>query len=118
MKHEIKWLPDVEEHDYPAALSFLSLHFDEAHAAELVEMLRAAGISHFAAKDIARASGLTLLGADNRHVTHNLKKVAAGTALSPVLLVRHDRLVIADGFHRASAVHLLDEDALVPCKIV
>jgi len=118
MKHEIHWLPDVEDHDYPAALSYLSLFFDAPQAQALVDELRAAPMSSFKAKDIARASGLTLLGADNRHVTHNLKKIAADARLSPLLLVRGESLCVADGFHRLSAVHLLDEDALVPCKIV
>ncbi|HEX8894487.1 MAG TPA: hypothetical protein VF783_14245 [Terriglobales bacterium] len=118
MKHEIKWLEFPEEHDYPAALSYLSLFFDEPQAQALVDELRAAPMSAYKAKDIARASGLTLLGADNRHVTHNLKKIAADTALSPLLLVRGERLCVADGFHRLSAVYLLDEDTVVPVKIV
>ncbi|MCG5072298.1 hypothetical protein [Paraburkholderia tagetis] len=118
MKYEIKWLREPEEHDFPAAESFLALVFDESDAAVLVKKLRDARLSHFKAKDIARASGLTLLGRDNRHVAHNLEKIHEGKQLSPLLLVRGQTLIVADGFHRLSAVYSLDEDAEIPCKIV
>lgn len=118
MTHAIKWLDDVEEHDFPAALSYLTLHFNEEIAASLVDRLRAAPVVHFAAKDILRASGLRPLDASNRHVKHNIEKAHDGKPLSPVLLVRHDRLLISDGFHRVCGVHLIDEDALIPAKIV
>ena len=119
MSHSIKWLEFPEAHDYPAAKSYLTLHFHEEIAESLVERLFAAEMSHFAAKDVLRASGLIPLDKSNNHVRHNLEKIAKGTPLSPVLLVRSDaRLYIADGFHRCCAVHLLDEDALIPAKIV
>jgi hypothetical protein len=75
----------------------------------------------FKAKDIFRASGLSLLGVSNSHVLKNREKVASGKALSPLLLVRdgaNARVVIADGYHRLCAVYAIDEDALIPCKIV
>ena len=118
MTHSIKWLEFPEEHDYPAALSYLTLHFNEEIAASLVERLRAAPVVHFAAKDILRASGLRPLDASNRHVKHNIDKSHDGKPLSPILLVRHDRLLISDGFHRVCGVYLIDEDAEVPTKIV
>lgn len=118
MKHEIKWLDLPEEHDYPAALSYLTLHFNEEIAASLVDRLRAAEMSEFKAKDVMRACGLKPLDASNHHVKHNLEKVSKGIPLSPILLVRNDaRLYIADGWHRVNAVHELDEDAVIPCKI-
>lgn len=117
MKHEIIWLPEPEDHDYPAAESYLSLLFPHSEAAKIVVRLRLGNVVKFKAKDIARASGLALLGRDNRHVAHNLDKVHEGKALSPLLLVRSDALIVADGFHRLSAIHSLDEDAEIPCKI-
>lgn len=74
-------------------------------------------------KDIIRASGLTPLGDDNVHVAKDLHKIRTGAALSPVLIVRGDARVhrppiIADGFHRICAVHLIDENALIHCRIV
>jgi|SRR5450432_1226695 len=118
---QIKWLKDAEDHDYPAALSYLSLLFDEATAAKLVDRLRKAPVSQFKAKDIFRASGLSLLGVSNSHVIQDRKKILAGQSLSPLLLVRaasNEVVIIADGYHRMCAVYTFDEDALIPCKIV
>jgi hypothetical protein len=118
---QIKWLADMEDHDYPAAGSYLSLLYDEAAAAKYVEQLRNAPLSKFKAKDIFRASGLSQLGISNSHVEHDREKIRAGQSLSPVLLVRsanHHKVTIADGYHRMCAVYSFDEDALIPCKIV
>ena len=118
---EIKWLADPEDHDYPAAASYLSLLYDEASAEKYVDQLRKAPMSKFKAKDIFRASGLSLLGISNSHVEHDREKVLAGQSLSPLLLVRsknNQAVVIADGYHRMCAVYSFDEDALIPCKIV
>jgi hypothetical protein len=118
---EIKWLADPEDQDYPAAASYLSLVYDEPAAAKYVEQLRKAPMSKFKAKDIFRASGLSLLGISNSHVKHDQKKVLAGKSLSPLLLVRatsNQKVIIADGYHRLCAVYSFDEDALIPCKIV
>ena len=116
----IGWLAEPEEHDYPAAQSYLSLVFDDATSARYVQALRAAQPASFAAKDIFRASGLSLLGVSNVHVEKDRKKIAAGTKLSPLLLVRSPgdpRVIIADGYHRLCAVYSLDEDARIPCRI-
>ena len=61
-KEKIKWLEAPEEHDYPAAVSYLSLIYDEKDTASLVKGLKTAPIAHFKAKDIFRASSLSLLG--------------------------------------------------------
>jgi hypothetical protein len=115
------WLSKPEKHDYPAAVSYLSLIYDEKTAARFAKALAKAPMTAFKAKDIFRASRLPLLGITNSHVRKNQKKIAAGKKLSPLLLVRDPRngkLVIADGYHRMCAVYLFDEDTLVPCKIV
>jgi hypothetical protein len=115
------WLSKPEKHDYPAAVSYLSLIYDEKTAAKYAKALAKAPMTSFKAKDIFRASELPLLGITNSHVRKNQRKLAAGKKLSPLLLVRDSRngkLVIADGYHRMCAVYLFDEDALVPCKIV
>lgn len=119
MSKAIKWLSRPEEHDYPAAESYLSLLRDDAAA--LVKKLRAAPIATFKAKDVIRAARLPLLTDENRHVAKDLKKIERGEALSPLLLVRdtaHGRLIIADGYHRACAAYCLDEDADIRCGIV
>lgn len=118
---EIKWLCDLEAQDYSAAGSYLSLLCDDAVAAKYVEHLRKASMAKFKAKDILRASGLSLLGISNSHVEHDREKVLAGRSLSPLLLVRstnNQKVIIADGYHRMCAVHSFSEDALIPCKIV
>jgi hypothetical protein len=107
-----------EEHDYPAALDYLALLMEPAQAARIVEHLKTAPISHKKAKDIARASNVRLLSANNFHVARDLKKVKNGNYLSPVLLVRSQPLIIADGYHRVCASYILDENADIPCKIV
>ena len=118
---KIQWYPEPEDHDYPAALSYLSLLYDEKTAGGQVEKLKRTGISSFKAKDIFRASGLSLLGISHSHVEKDRKKIHNGQRLSPLLLVRDNangRVIIADGYHRLCAVYSLDEDALIPCKIV
>jgi len=116
----IKWLSKPEEHDYPAAMAYLSLLYDQSTAVAQAEKLKRAPMSKQKAKDIFRASGLSLLGVSNLHVKKDRKKIKAGQALSPLLLVRDPancKVVIADGYHRLCAVYSFDEDAVIPCKI-
>ncbi len=117
----VQWLSQPEDHDYPAALSYLSLIYPETAAGACVEKLKGAAVVSFKAKDIFRASTLSLLGVSNSHVESDKQKIRAGQALSPLLLVRDAsqcKVVIADGYHRLCAVYAFDEDALIPCKIV
>src|SRR5262249_32679938 len=118
---QIQWYPEPEEHDYPAAESYLSLLYDEKTAASYAARLKRAPVSQFKAKDIFRASGLSLLGVSNSHVEKDRKKIHDGRKLSPLLLVRENgqgRVIIADGYHRLCAVYSCDEDAMIPCKII
>ena len=84
----IKWLTKPEDRDYPAALSYLSLLYDQRAASGYVNKLKRAKITEFKSKDIFRASGLSLLGVSNSHVGKDRKKIKTGHALSPLLLVR------------------------------
>jgi len=98
----IVWKSEPDEHDYPAAASYLSLVAAPDIVEATVKALQAAEVTHFKAKDIMRSSRLDLL---------------------PVLLVRGslDRgfpLEIADGYHRVCASYHLDENLDVPCRIV
>jgi hypothetical protein len=95
------WLPEPEEHNFPAAESYLSLIYPAVAAEKLAVELRAAAGVQFKAKD--------------------RKKIMAGTALSPLLLVRdqeNGKVIVADGYHRLCAVYGFDEDTLIPCRIV
>lgn len=117
----INWLKEPETHDYPAAISYLSLIYKEADAKKLAQRLEKVAVNNFKAKDIFRASSLSLLGISNSHVKKDQDKIKNGTAISPLLLVRdsaNGKVVIADGYHRLCAVYSFDEDALIPCKIV
>jgi len=111
------WLPDPEEHDYPAAADYLGLLFSPDKVKTIVEQLQQETTIPKKAKDILRASGLPLLEKDNIHVKDNLKKADKGEQLSPVLLVRGERLIIADGYHRLCAIYYLSEDLVIPCRI-
>ena len=118
---QIQWLDKPEEHDYPAAVSYLSLLIDEKVVANLVDSLRQSQMRQFKAKDILRASNVTMLGINNAHVQRNTNKMIQGKPLSPILLVRDEirrDLIIADGYHRLCAVYHINEDAFIPCQIV
>ena len=119
-KIDIVWLKAPEAHNYPAAELYLSLIYKPRVAKNLVAALRRAPATEFKAKDIFRASGLSLLGVSNFHVEKDRKKILAGRSLSPLLLVRdheHGKVIIADGYHRMCSVYAFDEDALIPCRI-
>lgn len=117
---KIKWLDKPQKHDYPAAISYLSLTRSYDEATVIVDQLKLVEVNEFAAKDIFRASGLSLLGVSDRHVEQDTALIIRGEKLSPLLLYRDrtiSKLVIADGYHRLCAVYKFDEDAMIPCKI-
>jgi hypothetical protein len=113
------WSEQPEEQDFAGARTYLSLLIDPSQAKKLAKALkRSSGLDHFMAKDILRASGLTLLAPNDPEVAADLSKVKSGMKLSPVLLVRGTPLWIADGYHRVCASYHLDDDAEIPCRIV
>lgn len=122
MKHtKIKWLGRPQQHDYPAAQSYLQLSMEPRAAKKLTAKLRRAKLTQFAAKDVFRASGLSLLGVSDSHVQEMRTQIIEAKALSPILLHRDQRsgrLIIVDGYHRLCAVYTFDEDAMIPCRIV
>jgi disulfide oxidoreductase YuzD len=120
-KEAIHWLDAPEDKDYPAAESYLGLLWPEDKARAVSESLKTAPGARFKAKDIFRASQLSLLGVSNSHVQKDRDKISAGKALSPLLLVRAPewgRVVVADGYHRLCAVYSVSEDEWIPCRIV
>jgi hypothetical protein len=123
MPETVTWLPMPEKHDYQAAEDYLSLIMPPGRAAENRQKLYGAraDITHRKAKDILRASQLALLDQDDKHVASDLAKVASGTALSPILLVRGTAeypLIIADGYHRVCASYWVDENTDIPCILI
>jgi hypothetical protein len=120
-KKKIKWFSKPQKHDYLAAQSYLSLTFEPRAAKNLADKLKRAKMTQFAAKDIFRSSGLSLLGVSNSHVERDRSKIVLNESLSPLLLCRdknQGKLIIADGYHRLCAVYTFDEDGMIPCKIV
>jgi hypothetical protein len=118
---EIKWLSDVAEINYAAAESYLSIIYSVDRVSAIMVKFRRAAIVQFKAKDIFRASQLSLLGVSNLHVEKDRKKISEGKGLSPLLLVRDKKIgkvVIADGYHRLCAIYSFNEEALIQCKIV
>jgi hypothetical protein len=117
------WQLEPDEHDYPAATTYLGLICEPALAQKLVKLLKSAPTSTYEAKDLLRASRLPLLERDNAHVGSDLAKVTSGHKLSPVLLVRGKflksrDLVVADGYHRICASYWIDENSQIPCHLV
>jgi hypothetical protein len=122
-KEKLVWSKKPEQRDYDAATAFLSLVFRAASATALVRALRKKPITQRSAKDLLRASGLPLLPRDEASVREDLKKIAKGKPLAPVLLVCGDMskgipLIVADGYHRICAVCHYDEFAPIACQMV
>jgi hypothetical protein len=115
-----RWLSEPEEKDYAAAHSYLSLLLAPDRLREAVTLLRQAPEGVWRAKDVLRAAGLPLLKRkQSSEVAEKLKHIAIGKPISPILLI-HDgrgRLEIADGYHRACAACIVDEDTLLPGRL-
>jgi hypothetical protein len=110
----LRWKKDVEQHDYAAASSYLSIRFGEGRAAKVAAELRKLPIITRRANDILRATGRTPLSLSDPGVLKDLKKVLGGEKLSPILVAEAD---IADGYHRLSLAYALDPYATVPLKL-
>ncbi len=119
---KVVWGSEPEDHDYPAAQSYLSLLADPDEISRIVDELRLSPIELVKAKDVMRAAGLPMLERSNFHVKRDLKKIVEKRPLAPILLVRGDgakhlSLTIADGYHRACAVYWNNEDDFIHARI-
>lgn len=117
------WKGEPDEHDYPAARSFLSLLTTAKQAKRLSEVMKKAPIEMHPAKDVLRSADLPLLPKSDPSVVRDLAKVKQGDRLSPVLIIRGDahqgiRAVIADGYHRVCASYHLSENEQIPCRLI
>ncbi len=77
-------------------------------------------MAEYAAKDILRASGTSILYIEAFDWSKHEKSLSDGKPLAPILLVRQSNngpLIVADGFHRLCALFSADEEIKVPCKI-
>jgi len=121
-KTQVRWKKKPEHEDYDAALNFLSLVFAVGEAKKLIRALHNAATVERAAKDLLRASELSLLPRDEPHVNEDLKRIHKGKALSPILLIQGDMkrripLLVADGYHRICAIYYYNENAPIPCRL-
>jgi hypothetical protein len=117
------WKAEPDDHDYPAARSFLSLLTTAEMAKKVSQEMKKCPIELHPAKDVLRAADLPLLPKSDPSVVRDLAKVKAGERLSPVLVVRGDgakgiRAVIADGYHRVCASYHLSENEQIPCRLI
>jgi hypothetical protein len=110
----LRWKKDVEQHDYAAASSYLSIRFGEKRAKAVTAELRKLPVIARRANDILRATGRDPLPLSDPGVLKDLKKVLAGERLSPILVAEAD---VADGYHRLSLAYALDPYAEVPLKL-
>jgi hypothetical protein len=122
-KNRVIWSKEPKLEDFTAAQSYLSLLCTPAEARTLVAKLRAAKTISHEAKDLLRASGLSLLPKDEAHVAADLKRIHKAKALSPVLLLQGDlregrTLSVADGYHRICASCHIDESARIACRLI
>jgi hypothetical protein len=120
-KVRVAWLNEPAEDTYTSAQTYLQLVYKPKKAARLVEKLRDAPMSEYAARDILRASATLMSWVDAFDWTRQQEAINSGTPISPILLVRQNdggHLIVADGFHRMCALFAADQDIRVPCKIV
>jgi hypothetical protein len=122
-KHTAIWKKHPSKEEFGAALDYLSLQLPTARARKLVNVARRIRPVRRVAKDILRASRLSLLPSDERHVAEDLKKIRKGKPLSPVILIQGDLTrscppIIADGYHRMCAACRADEDSRIAVVLV
>jgi hypothetical protein len=110
----LRWKKDVDEHDYAAASSYLSIRFGESRAEKVARELQKLPVITRRANDVLRATGRVPLPLSDPGVLKDLKKVLAGDKLSPILVAQGD---VADGYHRLSLAYCLDPYAEVPLKL-
>jgi hypothetical protein len=110
----LRWKKDVDQHDYAAASSYLSIRFGQGRAEKIATELRKLPVITRRANDILRATGRDPLPLSDPGVLKDLKKVLSGEKLSPILVAEAD---VADGYHRLSLAYALDPYADVPLKL-
>jgi Alginate lyase len=115
---DIRWATATTTDDIADAGRFLSFAVPAGQLAALAAQWRAGTVRKAEAKDILRAAGLTALPSTSEGVRKHAKAIRAGETLDPVLIVNGDLdddrpAIVAEGYHRLSAVYNIGEDELV-----
>ena len=111
---QVLWQDTLKPEHITAAVEYLGLIFSERDMEKCKLMLEKhkSNISMHKAKDILRAAVTPPLPATDGEVRDHLKKIHEGKPLHPVILVskvQHEKLEIADGYHRVSACYSIDD---------
>lgn len=120
-KEKVKWLPEPADDNYVAAENYLQSLYKSKKARRWARKVRRENMTGFIARDILRASGISILSVQAFDWPKQHEKINAGKRLSPTLLVRQDNgrnLIVAGGFQRLCALFANDQDIKVPCKII
>jgi hypothetical protein len=114
----VRWLKDVADHDYDAAVNYLSLKHGDKQAGDIAGRIKKSAVTMRRANDILRATGLPALPLTDPGVRRDLLKLLNGEKLSPVLVYDQEPGAdIADGYHRVSLAYNLDPFMDVPLKM-
>jgi hypothetical protein len=116
---KVRWLDRPEPDNWRSANTYLGLL---GYGQSPLPGLPGLPVETLMAKDILRASGLQRLHQSNEKVESKVDKVNDGTPLSPLILLRGipgvRPLIIADGYHRISALYVVDKEIEVRVVIV
>ena len=115
---KLPWGKDVDENHYAAALDFLSLQWVPERAEPVVDRLREAPFVKKLPGDLLRAANLKPLPLTDNGVLQELRKAIIDAEFVPLLVVNlPDGVILADGYHRASAAYHLAPFHKVPVQI-
>lgn len=98
--------------------NYLTLLFSPHDAVRIVDDLTNAEVIQRRANDILRAADLLPSSEDDPSVMASIERLAQAVVLPPTfLVVRKHRLIIADGYHRTSAVYWSNDFSMVDCLV-
>jgi hypothetical protein len=119
MISEIAWFDEPAVQTYMEAEKFLSLLVPQPEGYSAIQGLYRVPVVGYRVSDIMRAAKLDRSYFREETVRDFIEKIDAGEPLSPILIVRINRLpVVVDGYHRLMAVYESSETATIRCKIV
>jgi hypothetical protein len=115
----ILWLDEVKDHDFTAALNYLSLLLDEDRASAAVHDLKRGKVVKRRANDVLRACRREPLSERDPGVVREAGKVTARRKLAPLLVVSFEDVGadIVDGYHRLSLAYSRDPFEAVPLVV-